>query len=267
MARIRTVKPEFFRHEKLQELGPLSMLIFSGLWTQCDKAGRFAWKPRQLKLDILPFIAFDMEKELDKLADHFFVIKYEVQEEFFGVIPTFGDHQRLSGKEAQEPARYPDPPPPKTKKPRKLPGEKLGSNGEAMGKHPGSDGERQESQEGNGEREKEREGNGSSAALPLFGDPLFLNIAFRSAWDGWVQMRNTSKPKLTDHAKALNFAELKTLAGDDSSLAIQIVNKSIGRGWKGFFPLKESHGNANHAGTVARHSEKNSREFPESLAL
>src|SRR4051812_39113605 len=120
MARIRTVKPEFFRHEKLQELGALSMLIFEGLWTQCDKAGRFAWKPRLLKLDILPFITFDMEKELDKLAESFFVIKYEHEKEFFGVIPTFGDHQRITGKEGLEPPKYPTPPEAKAKKTRKL---------------------------------------------------------------------------------------------------------------------------------------------------
>lgn len=269
MARIRSVKPEFFRHEKLQELGPLSMLIFSGLWTQCDKAGRFAWKPRQLKLDILPFITFDMEVELTKLADHYFVIKYEAQGEFFGVIPTFGDHQRITGKEGQEPAKYPDPPAAKPKKSRKLPKGEAGHTGDTLGTQPGNGGDGQESQEGKGnkEREEEGKGNGEGAVSPLSGDPLFLNPAFRSAWDGWVQMRNTSKPKLTEHAKALNFADLKALAGDDLSLAIQIVNKSIGRGWKGFFPLKENHVNGNSAGTAARHSQKNSREFPESLAL
>lgn len=170
MARIRTVKPEFFRHEKLQAMGALSMLIFEGLWTQCDKAGRFAWKPRILKLDILPFIEFDMEKELDKLADGFFVIKYESEGEFYGVVPTFGEHQRVSGKEAQEPAKHPTPPEAKPKKTRKLPQEKKGSTGEALGKQLGSVGDHPESQEGNGVQEEEREQEEEGKTAKIFFD-------------------------------------------------------------------------------------------------
>lgn len=161
MPRIRSVKPEFFRHEKLQALGPLSMLIFEGLWTQCDKAGRFPWRPRSLKLDILPFIDFDMEKELLRLADGDFVQKYEVKGEFFGVIPTFGEHQRVSGKEAQEPAKYPDPNPVKSRKSRKL-------TGEAPEKQPGSDWEPKTTSPGsNGApciRNGVQEGNGVGAS-------------------------------------------------------------------------------------------------------
>lgn len=283
MARIRTVKPEFFRHEKLQELGALSMLIFEGLWTQSDKAGRFAWKPRLLKLDILPFISFDMEKELDKLADAFFVIKYEHEKEFFGVIPTFGDHQRITGKEGLEPAKYPVPPEPKPKKTRKLPQSKPGNTGDTTGTHSGHVGDEPESQEGKGrgreeEREQEEEGNGG-APLP-FGDPLFLSPDFRIAWEAWLKMRNTEKIKLTDHAKALNFAELKKFAGDDLGLAIKIVNKSIERSWKGFFQLKEdSNEFSNRRGPENSFGKKEGvragqsahakagREFPEHLSL
>lgn len=45
MARIRTIKPEFFRHEGLQDLeqanpGAYAMLVFAALWGHCDKHGR-----------------------------------------------------------------------------------------------------------------------------------------------------------------------------------------------------------------------------------
>lgn len=281
MARIRTVKPEFFRHEKLQELGPLAMLIFEGLWTQCDRAGRFAWKPKTLKLDILPFIAFDMETELMKLANAYFVIKYEVQGEFFGVIPTFLDHQRLTGKEAIEPARFPAPPEAKPKKQRKLPKTETGSAGEASGKQSGSVETKPESQEGKGVEEKEREREGEGKGEGEFPqDPLFLNPDFSEAWDGWVQVRNSGKgPKLTDHAKALNFTELKTLSGGDLLLALRIVNQSTMRGWKGFFPLKDSNGKdagtsqrgtfgqAGQAGAGERRAAKSAGEYTENLTL
>ena len=57
--RIRTVKPEFFQHEGLFDLEQFSGLpirvAFAGLWTCCDREGRFKWRSRQLKTDILPY--------------------------------------------------------------------------------------------------------------------------------------------------------------------------------------------------------------------
>ena len=114
MARIRTVKPEFFRHERLQDLeianpGSYPMMVFAGLWGHCDKAGRFEYRPRQLKLDILPFLPFEMESTLRLLESAGFVRRYEVDGKTYGEIPSFGKHQRLGGKELQEPEKHPSP--------------------------------------------------------------------------------------------------------------------------------------------------------------
>lgn len=144
MARIRTIKPEFFRHEGLQDLevanpGKYPMMVFSGLWGHCDKAGRFEWKPRLLKLDILPFIPFDMAETLTILEEAGFVRRYEIAGKSYGVIDSFSSHQRLGGKEAQEQEKHPAPP-----------GENGGSTGEAPGKQlPALEG----NGVGNGERE------------------------------------------------------------------------------------------------------------------
>lgn len=154
MARIRTIKPSFFRHDGLQELeaaypGKHPMLVFCGLWTQADKAGRFEWRPRQLKLDILPFLDFDMEGTLAILEGAGFVFKYAVNGKYYGVIPTFAEHQRFSGKEAQGEPLYPAPPEgPEI--------DQRGSIGEAPGKHPGST---REPRNRNKERNKERNGS------------------------------------------------------------------------------------------------------------
>jgi hypothetical protein len=115
VARIRTIKPEFFRHEGLQDLeaknpGHFVMLTFVGLWTVCDRAGRFEYRPRQLKLDILPFLDFSMEQTLEILGNGRFLARYEVDSRPYGLIPTFEKHQRFTGKEALDPPRYPAPP-------------------------------------------------------------------------------------------------------------------------------------------------------------
>jgi hypothetical protein len=53
MGRIRTIRPDFFLHDGLFDLESNSRLplrlAFAGLWTQCDREGRFKWRPRRLK--------------------------------------------------------------------------------------------------------------------------------------------------------------------------------------------------------------------------
>ena len=113
MARIRNVKPEFFRHESLQDLESTHpkerpMLVYAGLWTQCSKNGVFRWRPRSLKLDILPFIDFDMNDALALLERHGFIIRFTVDGEEYGYIPKFLEHQAISHKEKDAPSTYPD---------------------------------------------------------------------------------------------------------------------------------------------------------------
>lgn len=159
MARIRTIKPDFFRHEGLQDLereypGHYVMLVFAGLWTQCDKAGRFVWSPRTLKLDILPFLDFDIEKTLMLLERFSYVARYVHGEKLYGEVVNFTEHQRISGKEAQEPAKHPQPV-------EYLGKVEVGSTREATGKQSRS------------QERKGREGNGVDSAEV---SPEFLRL-------------------------------------------------------------------------------------------
>jgi hypothetical protein len=101
VARIRTIKPEFFRHEGLQELGAVAMLAFAGIWTQCDRAGRFRWDPKQLKLDVLPFMEFDMTATMELLRERRYIVSYEVEGRKYGYVPSWLDHQHINVKEPQ----------------------------------------------------------------------------------------------------------------------------------------------------------------------
>lgn len=112
MSRIRTVKPSLFKHEGLYDLeketGLPVRLAFIGLFTCCDKAGRFQWRPRTLKIDVLPYDdSIDFSRVLDALATRGFVVKYEHNGEFFGVIPTFNRHQVINNRESE--SSLPDP--------------------------------------------------------------------------------------------------------------------------------------------------------------
>lgn len=146
MARIRSIKPEFFVDEELQDLeaanpGAYCMLVFAGLWGHCSKTGVFEYKPRVLKLSILPFLNFVLADTLALLETAGFIRRFCADGKEYGYIPGFEKHQRISGKEAQfSPAL-----------PCFIPDSQRGSNREATGKQQGSEEEAQEK-----EKEKER---------------------------------------------------------------------------------------------------------------
>jgi hypothetical protein len=112
MARIRTIKPDFFRHEELykaeKETGLPLRVAFPGLWTVADREGLFKWKPSQIKLDILPFDDVDIDEVLEKLRYYGFIIKYEIDGKQFGFIPSFKDHQVINAREAASKIPQPD---------------------------------------------------------------------------------------------------------------------------------------------------------------
>jgi hypothetical protein len=112
VARIRTVKPAFFRHRGLylleQSSGFPIRVAFEGLWTVADREGRFRWKPEELKLDCLPYDALDFSDVLNALERGDFVRRYEVDAKAYGWIPSFLEHQVINQREAA--STLPEPP-------------------------------------------------------------------------------------------------------------------------------------------------------------
>lgn len=217
MARIRTIKPEFFRHEGLQDLeianpGKYPMMVFEALWGHCDSKGRFEWKPRMLKLDILPFLPFDMAETLAILVKAGMLHRYTVDGKEYGEIETFEKHQRLSGKELTEGEKFPAPEP------------------ELSVKHRGSVGEIPESQEGKG-REGNKEGKGLVAALPenfpvaIAPAPekteTELQAACRETWTSYsdaYELRYQAKPVRNQKVNALVKQFVQRLSREEAPM-------------------------------------------------
>lgn len=97
MARIRSIKPEIHMHEGLWDLEVSSGLplfrVFTGLFGQADREGRFEWRPRRLQASILPYWPGDLSACLDALMAAGFILRYG-PEGAFGCIPTWKKHQR-----------------------------------------------------------------------------------------------------------------------------------------------------------------------------
>lgn len=82
---------------------------------------------------------------------------------------------------------------------------------------------------------EDRVGKDKQAQAPYFEDPE-LNTAFCE----YVKFRKKIKAPLTDYAIKMAIIKINNLAAGDTQKAIAIVNQSILRGWRGFFPLEEN---------------------------
>ncbi|MBQ5963166.1 hypothetical protein [Massilia sp. ZL223] len=109
MARIRTIKPEFFTSEDIFGLTPLARLFYVSLWCESDREGRLEWKLGTLKARYLPADNCDITALADELIAKELIVLYEVDGKKYAHIPTFTEHQVINNREAPSkiPARVP----------------------------------------------------------------------------------------------------------------------------------------------------------------
>lgn len=99
--RARNIKPGFFSDEKLVQCSFGARLLFAGLWCFADREGRFLWKPKQIRLEVFPDQPeVDVAPLLGELSRHGLTCKYIVDEQTYGWLPHFLDHQRPHKHEA-----------------------------------------------------------------------------------------------------------------------------------------------------------------------
>lgn len=100
MARIRTIKPGFFRSYDVVPLSYRARLTWIGLWTYVDDEGRGRDDARIIKGELWPLeddVTWqEVEKDLTELSRSAHVVRYEVSGRHFLAIPTWGDHQVIS---------------------------------------------------------------------------------------------------------------------------------------------------------------------------
>ncbi|MBU4376895.1 MAG: hypothetical protein KKD29_05385 [Candidatus Omnitrophica bacterium] len=115
MARIRYLKPDFFKDEDIKELSFEARLFYQGLWIQADREGRGEDRPERLKIEIMPYDEVDAEEIMRLLAHHKkngkrpFIVRYEIDGEKYYQIINWQKHQRPHKTERESDI----PPPPK----------------------------------------------------------------------------------------------------------------------------------------------------------
>lgn len=101
MARIRSIKPEFFDDPEVAEVSAFARLCFIGLWIQSDRAGRLVYDARRLKARIFPYDNLDIDLLCVELENIGFIHRYTVEGKHFLQVRSFVKHQRPHPKEPE----------------------------------------------------------------------------------------------------------------------------------------------------------------------
>ncbi|MDR0431180.1 MAG: conserved phage C-terminal domain-containing protein [Tannerellaceae bacterium] len=105
MARIRTIKPEFWEDEKIASLPMSCRLFYIGTWNLADDNGVIRANPVILKSKIFPYDenlrVGEVSKWIDSLVKARMLVPISYENESYYVIRTFRSHQKFD-------ARYPN---------------------------------------------------------------------------------------------------------------------------------------------------------------
>lgn len=108
MARIRSIKPEFWTSEQVMECSPNARLLFIGMWNFADDCGRLPCSAKSLKAQIFPSDDISVENirgMINELSANGLVLIYSVEDKDYLQI-TGWSHQRI---DKPQPAKYPAP--------------------------------------------------------------------------------------------------------------------------------------------------------------
>lgn len=96
MARIRTVKPEFWTDEKIVECSIPARLLFVGLFNFADDKGCLERSPKRIKMQVFPADTIDCEPLIMELITHGLLTEYSVNGSHYLQIPGFLKHQKIN---------------------------------------------------------------------------------------------------------------------------------------------------------------------------
>ena len=95
----------------------------------------------------------------------------------------------------------------------------------------------------------------------------FDSSEFALQWQAWKQYRTTEHRQRYRSAESEQaaLAELGTLSGLNEQTAIAILHQSMGKGWKGFFELKNDGATAGATKSRVRYSDDFRRKIADRL--
>jgi hypothetical protein len=101
MARIRTIKPQFWTDEKIGKLPLGARLLFIGLWNLADDEGIVLWNAAYIKGQLFPYDTrirmSDINRWMNDITSLKLVACYvDVQRNIYGFVSTWHIHQKIN---------------------------------------------------------------------------------------------------------------------------------------------------------------------------
>ena len=106
MARIRSIKPQFWASEQVVDCSIPARLLFIGLWNFCDDYCVHPASVARLKMQVFPGDSFtnsEVRIFVDELLEVGLLREYEVRGVRYWCVPTWDRHQRPENKAGQYP--------------------------------------------------------------------------------------------------------------------------------------------------------------------
>ena len=209
MARIRTIKPEFFLSEDIGSLTVNARLLYVALWCQVDREGRGRFNRVALMAHCMPYEMDRFDSCFNELIDTGLVRRYEAEEKKYFDIPTFTEHQRPHHSEKD--GGFPE------------------YNGGSTVTTPLDDGKKKVGKGKGKGKEREKEKSAVAPVAELF--PPGLNV---EAWDAYLDHRRQIKARTLKPASIRQQQEWLGKQGNYNDQAT-IVETTIRNGWTGLF--------------------------------
>lgn len=108
MARIRTIKPEFWTSEQVMNCSTNARLLFIGMWNFADDKGRMTASAKKIKAQIFPSDDISYESisvMLSNLSQNDLITLYEHDNVEYIQIDGWSKHQRI---DKPQPSKIPD---------------------------------------------------------------------------------------------------------------------------------------------------------------
>lgn len=225
MARIRTIKPEFFTSEDIVALSPMARLLYIAIWCEADKDGRLEWKPRTMKLRYFPGDECDINALADELLSRRLVVLYG---EGLAHVPAFSKHQHINPRETASRLPAPDQKSPKTPP----------ATADVDASARVADASLRDSDAQVGREGKGREKNPPTPRRGKGFDPTSIEIPDwldRELWERWCKDRRDRKKPITEEGARSQLSRLDAFrqAGQTPR---SVLEHAMAAGHQGLYP-------------------------------
>lgn len=98
MARIRTIKPEFWTSEQVADCSPNTRLLFIGMWSFCDDNGIHPASLKRIKMEVFPSDSIsesELQTAIKELITSRLLSEYDVAGKRFWQVTGWHNHQRI----------------------------------------------------------------------------------------------------------------------------------------------------------------------------